>query len=108
VEAAQAGGGATAAGQRWPGELHCAGGRGGRAREQRALEEEEGGGGVSRDLVAKYKNPRDLTVEQNSPLIQNSNEEVTKIKVVAFFKPYNIALEFKFKNPRYTALNFKI
>jgi hypothetical protein len=54
------------------------------------------------------RNPRDLTVEQNSPLIQNSNEEVTKIKIVAFFKPYNIALEFKFKNPRYTALNFKI
>jgi hypothetical protein len=69
----------------------------------------KGGGGVfSRDLVVKYRNPRDLTVKQNSPLIKNSNEEVTKIKVVEFFKPYNIALEFKFKNPRYTALNFKI
>jgi hypothetical protein len=60
--------------------------------------------GVSRDLVAKYRNPRDLTVKQNSPLIQNSNEEVTKIKDVEFFKSYNIALGFKFRNPKYTAL----
>jgi hypothetical protein len=60
--------------------------------------------GVSRDLVAKYRNPRDLTVNQNSPLIQNSIEEVTKIKVVEFFKSYNIALGFKFRNPKYIAL----
>jgi hypothetical protein len=62
------------------------------------------GGGVSRDLVAKYRNPRDLIVKQNSPLIQNFNEEVTKIIVVEFFKSYNIALGFKFRNPKYTTL----
>jgi hypothetical protein len=27
-----------------------------------------------------------------------------KIEVGAFFKPYNIALGFKFRNPKYTAL----
>jgi hypothetical protein len=27
-----------------------------------------------------------------------------KIEVVEFFKPYNIALGFKFKNPKYRAL----
>jgi hypothetical protein len=63
--------------------------------------------GVSRDLVAKYRNSRDLIVKQNSPLIQNFNEEVTKIKVVEFFKSYNIALGFKFRNPKYTALILK-
>jgi hypothetical protein len=85
------------------GEVLCTGG----SEEQgsRGLpEEEEMGGGVSRDLVAKYRNPMDLTVKQNSPLIQNSNEEVTKIKVIEFFKSYNIALGFKFRNPKYTAL----
>jgi hypothetical protein len=30
-----------------------------------------------------------------------------KIKVGEFFKPYNIALRFKFKNPKYTALHVK-
>jgi hypothetical protein len=85
------------------GEVLCTGG----SEEQGSRgvpEEEEIGGRVSRDLVAKYRNPRDLIVKQNSPLIQNSNEEVTKIKVVEFFKSYNIALGFKFRNPKYTAL----
>jgi hypothetical protein len=30
-----------------------------------------------------------------------------KIKVVAFFKPYNIDLGFKFKNPKLIALHVK-
>jgi hypothetical protein len=29
---------------------------------------------------------------------------MTKIEVGEFFKPYNIALGFKFRNPKYTAL----
>jgi hypothetical protein len=29
---------------------------------------------------------------------------MTKIEVVEFFKPYNIALGLKFKNPKYNAL----
>jgi hypothetical protein len=31
---------------------------------------------------------------------------MTKIEVGEFFKPYNIALGFKFKNPKCTALHF--
>jgi hypothetical protein len=53
------------------GEVLCTGGS-----------EEQG----SRGVPEEEENPRDLTVKQNSPLIQNSNEEVTKIKVVEFFK----------------------
>jgi hypothetical protein len=30
-----------------------------------------------------------------------------KIKVVEFFKPYNIALRFKFKKPKFTVLHVK-
>jgi hypothetical protein len=35
---------------------------------------------------------------------------MAKIEVVEFFKPHNIALGFKFKNPRYKALilNFEL
>jgi hypothetical protein len=51
-----------------------------------------------------------LTVNYDFPLIQNPNEKMIKIEVVEFFKPYNIALGFKFKNPKYTALilNFEL
>jgi hypothetical protein len=37
-------------------------------------------------------------------LIQKPNEKMIKIEVVEFFKPYNIALGFKFKNLKYNAL----
>jgi hypothetical protein len=36
------------------------------------------------------------------PIDLNPNEEMPKIEVGEFFKPYNITLEFKFRNPKYT------
>jgi hypothetical protein len=53
------GSGGTAA----PGELYCAGGRGGRAGEQRMPEEEEGRGGGSEGLMCKTRKSRDLSVK---------------------------------------------
>jgi hypothetical protein len=60
--------------------------------------------GGPKDLIGIYKNLRDFTVNRIFPLIQNSNEEMTKIKVVEFFKFFNFALGFKFKNPKLDAL----
>jgi hypothetical protein len=65
------------------------------------------GGRGPRDSFAKRKKSRDLSVKQNFPLIYNPNEEKPKIEVGEFFKPYNIALGFKLRNSKYTALHFK-
>jgi hypothetical protein len=60
--------------------------------------------GGPKDLVGICKNLRDFAVNRIFPLIQNSNEEMTKMKVVEFFKSFNFALGFKFKNPKLNAL----
>jgi hypothetical protein len=65
------------------------------------------GGRGPRESCAKPKKSRDLSVKQKFPLIYNPNEEKPKIEVGDFFKPYNIALRFKFKNSKYIALHFK-
>jgi hypothetical protein len=57
-----------------------------------------------KDLVGICRNLRDFTINRIFPLIQNSNEEITKIKIVGFFKSFNFALGFKFKNPKLNAL----
>jgi hypothetical protein len=60
-----------------------------------------------KDLCAKLKVPRDLSVKQNFPLIQRSNEEMPKIRVGGFFKLYNIVLGLKFKSPKLIDLHVK-
>jgi hypothetical protein len=59
---------------------------------------------VRRTSLEFEKNLRDFTVNRIFPLIQSSNEEMSKIKVVEFFKSFNFALGFKFKNPKINAL----
>jgi hypothetical protein len=93
--------------RRWRG----AAGNGGQRRNSRGAEEQRRGArgrrkreGGPRDWFAKIEKSRDLTVNLNFPLIQKPNEKMMKIEVVEFFKPYNIALGFKFKNLKYNAL----
>jgi hypothetical protein len=61
-----------------------------------------------KDLYAISENCRDSSVRQNFPSIQNSNEEMPKMKVEEFFKLHNIALGLKFKNSKlmFLHLNF--
>jgi hypothetical protein len=40
-----------------------------RSRGAEGCQRKKRGGGVSRDLIAKYRNPRDFIVKQNFPLI---------------------------------------
>jgi hypothetical protein len=74
------------------------------AEEQRRCQRRKKRGGGPKDLVAICKNLRDSSVNWIFPLIQSSNEEMTKIEVVEFFKSYNFALGFKFKNLKHNAL----
>jgi hypothetical protein len=84
---------------------HCTSGRGGQSRARaRGRRREEGGPG---DLFGNSKNFKDLSVKKDFPLISRFNEKMLKIKVVEFFKPYNIALRFKFKKPKFTAFHIK-
>jgi hypothetical protein len=78
------------------------GGRG--AEEQGRCQRRKKREGGPKDFPGICKNLRDLTVNQIFPLIQSSNEEMTKIEVVEFFKSYNFALRLKFRNLKYTAL----
>jgi hypothetical protein len=55
-------------------------------------------------LFAICKNFKGLKVKLDFPLIQGSNGEMTKMKVVQLFKLYNFALEFDFKNSKYASL----
>jgi hypothetical protein len=73
------------------------GSRGARA-EQRSCQRRKKRGGGPRDLVGNCKNFRDFTVNRNFPLIQSSDEEMVKKKVVELFKTYNFALGLKFRN----------
>jgi hypothetical protein len=75
------------------------------SRGAEGCERKKNGGRGLRDSCAKPKKSRDLSVKPNFPLIYNPNEEKPKIEVGEFFKPYNIALGFKFRNPKYTILN---
>jgi hypothetical protein len=75
----------------------CSRGAEGQSRGARGRRKREGG---PRDWVAKTEKFRDLTVKWNFPLIQKPNEKMIKIGVVEFFKPYNIALGFKFTNSK--------
>jgi hypothetical protein len=64
--------------------------------------------GFPKDLCVNIENYRGLTVKQNFPSIQNSNEEMPKTKVGEFFKLYNIALGLKFKNSKFIFLRVKL
>jgi hypothetical protein len=75
-----------------------------RAGEQSRRQRKKKRGGGLRDLVGICKNLKDSSVNLIFPLIQNSNEEMTKVEVVEFFKSYNFALGFKFKNLKHNAL----
>jgi hypothetical protein len=57
--------------------------------EQRSCQRRKKRGGGPRDLVGKFKNFKDLTVNRNSPLMQSSNEKMVKNKVVELFKSYS-------------------
>jgi hypothetical protein len=84
VEGGEAGGGAAVAAQRRRcGARHRRQGGQSRAGQHVPEEEEERGG------------------------VRWSNEEMPKMKVEEFFKPYNISLRFKFKNPKHIALHVK-
>jgi hypothetical protein len=61
------------------------------AEEQRRCQRRKKRGGGPKDLVGICKNLRDSSVNWIFPLIQSSNEEMTKIEVVEFFKLYNFA-----------------
>jgi hypothetical protein len=89
--------------------------RGGRKRRAVVLQQRSGGADQGcqrkkkerrgpRDWFAKIEKSRHLTVNRNFPLIQKPNVKMMKIEVVEFFKPYNISLGLKFKNPKYKAL----
>jgi hypothetical protein len=75
-----------------------------RAGEQSRRQRKKKRGGGPRDLVGICKNLRDSSINWIFPRIQSSNEEMTKIEVVEFFKSYNFSLGFKFKNLNYNAL----
>jgi hypothetical protein len=62
------------------------------------------GKGGLKDMFAKTKKSRDLTVNWNFPLIQKPNEKMIKIEVVEFFKSYNFSSGLKFKNLNYKSL----
>jgi hypothetical protein len=66
--------------------------------EQRKQPEVEEEWESAKDLSAICKNFKGPEVKLNFPLLQGSNEEMTKMKVVQLFKLYNFALGFKFKN----------
>jgi hypothetical protein len=70
--------------RRWSGSgLHSGGGE---EQESRGVpEEEERRGGGLKGLCGNIKNLRDPTVKYDFMLIQNPNEEMTKIKVGEFF-----------------------
>jgi hypothetical protein len=51
-----------------------------------------------------YKNFKGPEVKLNFPLIQGSNGEMTKMKVVQIFKLYNFALGFELQNSKYASL----
>jgi hypothetical protein len=75
-----------------------------RAGEQSTCQRKKKRGGGPKDLVGICKNLRDSSVNWIFPLIQRSNEEMTKIEVVEFFKSYSFALGLKFKNLKHNAL----
>jgi hypothetical protein len=81
---------------------------GGATEEQRAdqsmCQRRKKRGGGPKDLVGICKNLRDSSVNWIFPLIQSSNEEMNKVEVVEFFKSFNFALGFKFKNLKLNAL----
>jgi hypothetical protein len=51
-----------------------------------------------------FKSSRDFSVNQNSPLLKSSNEEMVNMKVVELFKSYLFYLGFTFKNSKIRAL----
>jgi hypothetical protein len=82
-----------------------------RAAGQRRLQSREqsgaGGGrerGFSQGPFCKTEETQGLYGKLIFPTIQRSNERMPKTKVVELFKPYNIVLGLKFKNPKLAAL----
>jgi hypothetical protein len=55
-------------------------------------------------LFVICKNFKGLKVKLNFPLIQGSNEEMAKMKVVQLFELYNFALGFELQNSWYATL----
>jgi hypothetical protein len=100
-----AGGGATAAVERRPEVQHCRR-QASRARAHVREEEEEreGGPGDLFEISRKFKN---LSVNYDFSLLQRSNEKMLNMKVVEFFKLYNIALGLKFRNSKFTTFYVK-
>jgi hypothetical protein len=94
-------------GEEWPG---TAGGGSGEEQKSRTehVPEEEDKGRRSEGPCWKLQNLRDFTVNYIFPLIQSSNEEMTKIEVVELFKSYNFAFGLKFRNLKYTALFYNL
>jgi hypothetical protein len=72
--------------------------------KKRSCERRKKRDGGPRGLIGNCKNLRDFTANRNFPLIQSSNEEMVKIKVVELFKSYNFALGLKFRNLKHNIL----
>jgi hypothetical protein len=74
------------------------------SRGEAVVPEEDEAGRCQGDLFAIPKNFRDLSVNLNFSLLQRSNEKMLNMKVVEFFKLYNIVLGFRFRNSKFTTL----
>jgi hypothetical protein len=66
--------------------------------------EEDEAGRCQGDLFAIPKKCRDFSVNYNFPLLQKSNEKMLNMKVVKFFKLYNIVLGLRFRKSKFTTL----
>jgi hypothetical protein len=75
-------------------------------------ESREGSGGdrgrrsreVSGGLVCDFQKVQRPLGKLSFPLLQRSNEKMVNMKVVVFFKLYNIDLELKFRKSKFTTL----
>jgi hypothetical protein len=54
-------------------------------------------------LLVISKKFRDLSVNSDSSLLRRSDEKMLNMKVVEFFKLYNIVLGLRFRNSKFTA-----
>jgi hypothetical protein len=79
-----------------------AGGRAEQSRGPRARGRRREGRGPG-DLFEIFRKFKVLSVNQDFSLLQRSNKKVPKMKVVEFFKLYNIVLGLKFRSSKFTA-----
>jgi hypothetical protein len=80
------------------------GGAGAEQRVEAAVAEEDEAGRCQGDLFAIPKKRRDFSVNYNFPLLQKSNGKMLNMKVVKFFKLYNIVLGLRFRKSKFTTL----